>query len=220
MSSTITLVLLAAAAAGGLVLLGEWVAREFRAWIPTIVIAGLALIAGLWTAVQLLTGVFSVHGLAYSFGLREAGDLTWPTAVRVTTLVGLAELVTLAVWAADQYTDRGPRRRLHGWLWAHVSGPSRILWHGGLALVLVLRDRLCRRALHWPVRPRRRVELGAVLGELARDVGRGLVVPVSRARRFQWRTLPRDTTTDIPGQSQTHVDEFPVSQGSAPKVRR
>lgn len=195
MSTTLMVILGGVALAGGLVMLGGYVAREFAGALPAIVFGGLAATVVMWAVVQLMSGVFSARGLAYSFGLAEAGGLTWPTAVRVTTLALTTELLTLAAWAADYRADRGPRSPLHAWLWAHVSGPCRIAWHAVVAPVMVLRDRIYRRLLAWPARPRHRSELAAVLGELAGDIVRLVPALCSAGRRLEWRKLVKVTRT-------------------------
>lgn len=206
MSTTLMAIVGGVALAGGLVLLGGYVAREFAGTLPAIVFGGLGATVVVWAVAVLMSGVFSAQGLAYSFGLADAGDLTWPAAVRVTTLALATELATLVVWAADYRADRGPRRAVHAWLWAHVSGPCRIAWHGVVAPVMVLRDRVYRRLFAWPVRPRHRFELAAVLGELVGDMARLVPGLWSARHRVQWRELVKVTrTTAVPDTTQPVV---------------
>ncbi len=195
MNGTIALIFLGIAVTGGLVLLVRWAAREISELAIGIVLALLAVTAIGWAAVQLLTGVFSWHGLAYSVGLAPAGDLTWPVAVRVTTLALITELIVLTAWAADYHADRGPHRPAHAWLWAHITAPSRMVWHGALAPAMVLRDLAYRRRYAWPVRPRHRFELAAILGALAGDVLRPIAALPTTARRLAWRNLITVTRT-------------------------
>ncbi|MGH8920172.1 MAG: hypothetical protein ACRD0H_17875 [Actinomycetes bacterium] len=195
MNTTIAIAMIIVAGVGGLFMAGAWVAREFNGLLPALVFGGLGLTAALWAACQLLAGVFSAQGLAYSFGLADAGNLTWPTAVRITTLALATELLTLAAWAADYLADRGPLSPLHAWLWAHVSGPCRIAWHAVVAPAMALRDRVYRRLFAWPVRPRHRFELAAILGELVGDIVHLVPALWSVGRRLEWRKLLKVTRT-------------------------
>jgi hypothetical protein len=116
------LILAIAVICGAVFLLGGWVLREFKALLPFIAVGAGVLLVAVYVVGQILAGVFSPQGLAYSFGLGEPGYLVWPSAVRVTTISLTAELLTLIVWAADYRVGRGPQRPLHAWLWAHASG--------------------------------------------------------------------------------------------------
>jgi hypothetical protein len=102
-----------------------WVGRRLSGLVLVIGAIGLGLVWLVGVVVQVLSGVLSWHGLVYSFGLAEAGDLVRPAAVRAITLIVLMEVIVMVAWLADYYGNRGPRRALHGWLWAHVSGPAR-----------------------------------------------------------------------------------------------
>jgi hypothetical protein len=150
--------------------------------------------------VILFTDVFSWEGLAYTFGYSSGADLEWPGAVRVTTLVLIGEVIVLAAWAADFYVGRGPRgRALYGWLWAHISAPCRLGWHGCLAPLMALRDRAYRRGWGWPARPKHRFELATMCGQLIADIGHGLVAVTTTARRLEWKRLMRvHRTTNLP----------------------
>jgi hypothetical protein len=158
-----------------------------------------------WLLFHLLDQVFSTAGLAYSFGLGPATNVEWPGLVRLTTWVLTAELVTLAGWAADFYTGRGPRTRaLHGWVWAHVSAPARIAWHTLIAPILWVRDRAYRRLTWraWPVRPKHRFELAAMCGELVTDTWQGILALASSTRRLQWRQIRKvQRSTPVPAQT-------------------
>jgi hypothetical protein len=195
MNTTVAIVMIVTAGVGGLVMTVGWIIRQCSGLLPVAVFGSLAALGAGWMVVELFSGVLSWHGLAYSFGLAEAGDLTWPGAVRVTTLALALELVTLGVWAADYYTNRGPNRPLHGWLWAHVSGPARVIWHGVVAPVMVLRDLAYQRSRGWPRRPAHRIELARVLGALVYDGLHSAAALGSAVRRAEWRKLRRVSRT-------------------------
>lgn len=195
MNTTVALVMIGIAVTGGLVLAASFVLREFSEWFLPLLLGALFTTATVWAVLQLFAGVLSLRGFKYSFGFGPSDGITWPDAVRVTTLLLTAELVTIGVWLADYLDDRGQRTAAPAWAWAHVSGVCRVIWHCALAPVMLVRDWLHHRSVRWPLRPRNRFVLAAVLGDLAGDFARGLLYPLSAARRFQWRRLVTVTRT-------------------------
>jgi hypothetical protein len=199
-SGTFALIMLIVALMGGAFLAGAWALRELKSFLPHFLVASFGGTALLWIGTILFTDVFSWEGLAYTFGYGPGTNLEWPGAVRVTTLALLAETVVLAAWAADFYVGRGPRSGgLYGWLWAHVSAPARLGWHGCLAPLMALRDRAYRRGWGWPTRPKHRFELATMCGQLVADVGYGIAACTTAARRLQWKRLLRvNRTMNLP----------------------
>jgi hypothetical protein len=188
MSGTLILILFGVGVALMLFLAGGWLLREFRSILLPLFAGTLIAVAIGWFFITLFSGVLSAQGFAYTFGYGPAGNLTWPSGVRATTFLLLGELAVTAGWFTDHRTGRGPQtqRAVHGWLWAHVSTPARVAWHGLVAPLMLIRDRIYNRDLSWPVRPEHRFELATLLGELGGDVARGLAAVISPRRWAAW----------------------------------
>ena len=203
MSTQLVIVLAALAAHITAMRAAEWVATEFSAWLPAIVAGGAALVVTGWATWRVLRGVFSLHGLGYSFGVLDARwhghALVWPGAVRAVTLLLLVETVVTIVWTIYYYADRGPERAWAAWLWAHVYLPGRLVgsgvWYGLVAPATVVADACRRRGLRSPQRPERFADVMAMAADRCRDAGDGLAALWSLARRRRARVTP---TTLLP----------------------
>src|SRR3954447_21256654 len=84
-----------------------------------VAVLGLVVI-GVYGAVVVLRGVFSLHGFLYSFGLASGAGLALAPVTRVVTLLGLFE-VAVAVAMVLDYAD-GRRHLELRWAWAVAHG--------------------------------------------------------------------------------------------------
>lgn len=193
---TIAITALGCIAAGAaLAWLSGWVAEQLRPWLLPIVGGVAALAVAAWAAIRLLSGVLSLHGLAYSVGAADVvwhgQTLTWPTAVRITTLLAAAELAVGAAWLLDRYRDQQPEGLCRSWAWAHLSGPGRLLgagvWYLLIAPATVACDAWHRRGVAWPHRPERFATVAGMAADRVRDVSDGLAALWTPARRLRWR---------------------------------
>jgi hypothetical protein len=192
---------IAIAALGGvagtaaLIWLGRWVTEQLRPWLLPIVGGMAALVVASWAALRLLSGVLSLHGLAYSVGVADVvwqgHTLTWPTAVRVTTLLVAAELAAGVAWLVDRHRCQQPEGACRSWAWAHLSGPGRLVgagvWYLLIAPATVACDAWHRRGVAWPRRPERFATVAGMAADRARDVADGLAALATPARRLRWR---------------------------------
>ena len=162
----------------------------------------LAAAALIYVAFVVVCGVFSVHGLAYSFGLAGAGTLRFAPLVRVTTFVLLTEFAAAVSLALDYLDGRRYLRFRWAWIIAHVTLARRIVFAAVwlvVSAVTLVRDVAAYRRLHVV---RRDVglrglgyRLAALLAEL-RTAGAALVRPGARRRPVSTMPLELDSAAD------------------------
>jgi hypothetical protein len=134
-----------------------------------LVVLGLAAAAvAVYVTAVVLAGVFSWHGLAFSFGLTGPGPLRFALAVRCTTFALLIELGAVVSLVLD-YLD-GRRAMRFGWAWAiaHVTLVRRIAAATGWLFVSMwtLAGDVADHPLTW--------RIGQTIGTLAFGLGHHL----------------------------------------------
>jgi hypothetical protein len=102
--------------------------KEGSARTVLIVLGLLAIAVAVYVAAVVLLGVFSWHGLAYSFGLAAAGPLRFALAVRCTTSALLIELGAAVSLVLDYLEGRRALRLRWAWGKAHVTLVRRIVF--------------------------------------------------------------------------------------------
>ncbi len=136
-----------------------------------------------WFLWNLFAQVFTLHGLAYSFGFAgvEWGDstLAWPTAVRVTTLLLTLELAALMSFVVQRRHGRERDTFVGSWAWAHlalVAGLASVLaWYIVLAPGTAIAAKCQGSGFVWPER-QRGSGMANVAVRLLEDICAGLVV--------------------------------------------
>lgn len=117
-----------------------------------VLLCAAAVVVAVYLAVEVLLGVFSWHGLAFSFGLAPAGPLRFAAAVRVTTLTAITEMAAAVSLVLDAVVD-GRRFLLFRWAWlaAHITLVRRLIFAAAwvvVATVLLAGDIAARRPVH------------------------------------------------------------------------
>src|SRR3954471_22731500 len=90
-----------------------------HAGVSTGLLLACVLVVGLSVAAIVLRGVFSLHGLLFTFGLASGAGLPFAPAVRVVTLLGLFELGVLTAMLLDYREGRRHLELRWAWLVAH-----------------------------------------------------------------------------------------------------
>jgi hypothetical protein len=170
------------------------------------VVAVLGLVTvGVYVAVVVLRGVFSLHGFLYSFGLASGAGLPFAPAVRVVTLLGLLEVAVVAAMVVDHVDGRRHLELRWAWAVAHGTLVAR-LCRGTVWLVLATATLACDLWHHRPARllPRRlsAAALVRVAADRLADVHYGLSALVSQAGRLRWQryraVVPTQPVPDAP----------------------